>query len=390
MGTKCRACGESNLVPIIDLGAQPASNAFKKTSDQPEVLYPLRAVYCSYCFLMQLSYDAAPTELFGKEYAYFSQNSQDWLDHTQRYCAMAVKRFGLRKDDSIVLEIGGNDGHLLANLKDHVLRAINIEPSASVAAVSTGRGVETWVEYFKPQQIQADLIIANNVMAHVPYLDGFVMALSRSLKPTGRITIEFPHALTLLVGTQFDTIYHEHYSYLSLTALNPLFKKYGLYVYDVEKLSTHGGSLRLYVGKVQKVQASIEALWYEEEPLRRPEIYQAFANAAQHCRDGFQQWLSTEPQVLAYGAAAKGNTFLNYCGVTAKDIPQIADTTPAKQGLYLPGSCIPVVLESIVLAQKPKHLLVLPWNWQEEIVRRVRRVNPNQRFATAIPTLNFC
>lgn len=386
---RCRACGGIHLVPIIDLGMQPPSNAFKKTPIAPETCYPLRAVYCAECFLMQINVDVPPTELFGSDYVYFSQNSQEWLKHTKQYCDMAIKKFGLRRDDSIVLEIGGNDGHLLVNLKDHVLRAINIEPSASVATVSAKRGIETWIEYFKPQQIQADLIIANNVMAHVPDLDGFVRALSLSIKPTGRITIEFPHALTLLEGIQFDTIYHEHYSYLSYTALDPLFRKYGLHVYDVEKLPTHGGSLRLYVGKCQRIQPSIMELWREEEALRHPEFYQLFATCAEICRDRFLEWIATKPNVLGYGAAAKGNTFLNYCGITAKELPMVADTTPAKKGLYLPGSCIPVVPESIVLAQKPEHLLILPWNWRDEIIRRIRQTLPKQQFVTAIPKLEF-
>lgn len=390
MTRACRACGCARLVPVIDLGEQPASNAFKRTASESEVVHPLRAAYCRDCWLMQLDHDVPPTELFGAGYAYFSANSEDWLEHTRRYCEMAVRRFGLNTSGSIVIEVGGNDGHLLAAIKDRVLRAINIEPSASVAAASSARGVETWVEYFRPQQIQADLIVANNVMAHVPDLNAFVRALFLSLKPAGVVTAEFPHALTLLEGAQFDTMYHEHYSYLSLTALCPLFERHGMCVYDVERLPTHGGSLRLYVGRcARRAQPAVAEVLADEAPLRGPELYELFAARAARCRDRFRQWIATNPDVIGYGAAAKGSAFLNYCGITAKELPMVADTTPAKQGLFLPGSRIPVVPESTAFARGPEYLLVLPWNWREEIMRRVRQSLPEQRFVTAVPNLRF-
>lgn len=385
---KCRGCGNPALRTIIDLGSQPPSNAYKRIQHAPERTYPLIAAYCTRCFLTQLVTDVNPAEVFNEGYAYFSQNSRSWLEHTARYCDMAVERFGLNAQDSIVLEIGGNDGHLLVNLKDRVLRAINIEPSRSVAIESKDKGVETWVEYWKPQQIQADLIIANNVMAHVPDLNGFVRALFLTLKPQGTATIEFPHALTMLSEGQFDTIYHEHYSYLSLTALTPLFKKHGLRVYDVEKLPTHGGSLRLYVGRGnQRVQKSVIDLWEEEEPLRNEVIYEAFSLLAARCRRRFLNWFFSAGRVIAYGAAAKGNTFLNYCGLTVEDIPMVADVTPAKQGMYLPGSCIPVVNEYMAFVQKPDWVLVLPWNWKDEIVARISSRYGRQNLVTAIPDL---
>lgn len=387
----CRACGHARLVPIIDLGEQPASNAFKKTADALEVAYPLRAAYCGDCSLMQLDYDVAPTELFGAGYPYFSANSKDWLEHTRRYCEMAVRRFKLNRNSSIVIEIGGNDGHLLSIMKDRVLRAINIEPSFSVAAASSARGVETWLQYFGPQQIQADLIVANNVMAHVPDLNAFVEALFMSLKPGGVVTAEFPHALTLLMGVQFDTIYHEHYSYLSLSALCPLFERHGLRVYNVERLPTHGGSLRLYADRcARRVRPAVREVLEDEAPLRQPEVYELFAARAAWCRDRFCEWIATgRPDVVGYGAAAKGSAFLNYCRITAKELPMVADTTPAKQGLFLPGSRIPIVPESTVFARRPEYLLVLPWNWRDEIVRRVRQALPEQRFVTAVPRLQF-
>ena len=397
MGTNCRACGSARLRPVIDLGLQPASNALKKTADEAEKSYPLRAVYCAECFLMQTWKDVPPAEMFNADYVYFSGQSKQWVAHCTNFAATAIKRFGLSKD-SCVIEVGGNDGTSLIPFKPHVAAVWNIEPSGSVAKASEAAGVPTFNYFFgspNKQPVQADLLIANNVMAHTPDLNAFVEAIWATLKPNGIATIEFPWVLNLINELQFDTIYHEHYSYFSLRALEPLFERHRLRIYDVDFLPTHGGSLRVYAHRTdvacpRPTSAVFEAR-AKEIPLASPETYTHFAKRAEECRQAFRDWLLTQPypNVFGYGAAAKGNTFLNYCGVTAAEIPLVADTTPAKQGLYLPGSCIKVVPESIVFDHKPEFLLVLAWNWRDEIVRRVRQTIPKQRFVTAIPQMEF-
>ena len=411
MGTKCRACASPHLAPIIDLGMQPPSNAFKKSLAELELSYPLRAVYCTECFLMQIDTDVPAKELFTSSYVYFSGQSQQWKQHCTNFAAAAIKRFGLNKQPTInarwagdtwgstVVEIGGNDGTSLLPFKPHVSRVFNVEPCKSVAAASEAAGVLVLDFFFGGPRGQghwpeADLLIANNVMAHTPDLNAFVHAIWETLKPGGTATIEFPWALKLLENTEFDTIYHEHYSYFSLRALEPLFEKHHLRIYDVDYLTTHGGSLRVYVHRTDyacpRTTDAVLMARGMEASLMQPETYAAFAKRAQACRTAFLDWLSTHPNVLGYGAAAKGNTFLNYCGITDKEIPLVADTTPAKQGLYLPGSCIPVVPESTVFAQDPEYLLILAWNWRDEIMRRVRQTRPNQKFVTAIPQLEVC
>ncbi len=386
---ECRACGGKHLELVINLGLQPPSNAYLNAANSLETLYPLRAVRCTDCHLMQLSHDVDSKQIFNADYAYFSSNSKEWLAHTEAYAKMAISKFGLRRDRSVVYEIGGNDGHLLKHIKDHVIRAVNIEPSKSVADASHAAGVETWCEFWKPQQMRADLIIANNVMAHTPDLRGFVKALSLNLKPYGVITIEFPHVLTLLDNIEFDTIYHEHYSYFSLTALEPLFAKYGLRVYDVDKLPTHGGSLRLYVSKFRSDETpAVTALRSEEHSLKSHWIYDLFAHKAHRCKEDFLTFLSECPApIVAYTAPAKGNTFLNYCGVNRSQIKFVADTTLAKQGKFLPGTRIPIVAEQELLDLRPEYVLLLAWNWKHEIISKLRPLLPETKFVTAIPHL---
>lgn len=384
----CRGCGAYPLKSVLNLGPQPPSNAYKIEQFAKEIFYPLELVICPDCQLLQTGYDVPPETIFGSHYAYFSQNSHEWLEHTKDYCDMIYGRLALGSQSKVV-EIGGNDGHLLVNLKDRVERAVNIEPSGSVAEASIARGVETRVEFFDKIDFKADLIIANNVMAHTPYLRAFVDSLARSLAANGTITIEFPHALEMIKGVQFDTIYHEHYSYLSLTALSRLFSRYDLHIYDVERLPTHGGSLRAYVGYNQRIQDIVSIITAEE---RRSSVhYDIFARRAAESRQAFLYWLDVGDggrpgQLQAYGAAAKGNTFLNYCGVTQNEIPMVADTTLAKQGLYLPGSCIPIVSEQAVFDADPRWIMILPWNWSHEIVQRIRRTRPQQRFVVGVPT----
>jgi SAM-dependent methyltransferase len=386
------------LEHVIDLGKQPPSNALKREQHATEKFYPLRAMVCANCFLMQLDTDVERSEMFNEDYVYLSGMSADWLRHCKDYADMAMKRFRLDRR-SAVAEIGGNDGSLLRNFYRKVDTTINIEPSESAAKLSyeSGEVTCTQVKFFVVLEYPVDLIIANNVMAHVPDLRKFVADIRLSLKPRGTVTVEFPHALTLLQGGQFDTIYHEHYSYLSLTALEPIFRESGLTIYDVEKLPTHGGSLRVYASpEPYSISGRIYETYAEEEPLRKMLTYMVFERQAVECRNNFRYWFdvglkhNASGKLLAYGAAAKGNTFLNYCGLTYKEISMVADTTPTKQGLFLPGSCIPVVDEATVLAQKPEWLLVLPWNWKDEIAARVRAINPKQRMITAVPSFGEC
>lgn len=408
VGTKCRACGGTDLRLAIDLGMQPACNAFKKAPSDPDKMYALRAMYCAYCSLLQTDIDVPPAEMFNEDYVYFSGQSKHWVQHCTNFAAYAIKRFGLNNQEtteprwagdtwgSTVVEIGGNDGTSLLPFKAHVSRVFNVEPSKSVAAISRAAGVPVLDFFFGGARGQgdwpkADLLIANNVMAHTPNLDSFVAAIHETLKPGGTATIEFPWVLNLVRQAQFDTIYHEHYSYLSVSALAPLFEKHKLRIYDLDHLPTHGGSLRIYAHRTDyacpRVTAAVTKVLSDEKVLFEDTTYVAFRSAAEKCRADFLNWLAAHPNTLGYGAAGKGNTFLNYCGLTPAQIPLVADTTPAKQGLYLPGSCIQVVPEGIVFDQDPEYLAILAWNWRAEIVDRVRKIRPQQKFVTAIPEL---
>jgi SAM-dependent methyltransferase len=395
MATNCRSCGSEHLELVIDLGLQPASNALKEKAADKETWYPLRAMICKECFLVQTEIDVPPREMFNKDYVYFSGQSKQWVQHCEDYAKKTIRRFGLNKE-SCVVEVGGNDGTSLLPFKPHVAAVWNIEPSRSVATASEAVGVPVFNYFFgEPylQPVQADLLIANNVMAHTPNLNGFVRAIWSALKPGGTATIEFPHLEQLIKGCQFDTIYHEHYSYFSLRALVPLFEKHQLRIYDVDILPTHGGSLRIYVHRSDvacpRPTEAVADILRSEQHLSDMGTYRAFALHAEWCRGAFRKWISTKPDVVGYGAAAKGNTFLNYCGVTDKEIPRVGDTTPAKQGMYLPGSCIKVIPESILFDRKPEYLLILAWNWKDEIIRRLKVEHPGQKFVTAIPTLEF-
>ena len=391
----CRAC-HGMLELVIDLGPQPPSNALLKTYEEESRSYPLRAARCVECGLMQVDYDVSPRELFG-DYVYFSSGSKDWLKHCRDYVIHIKRKLSLGATSHVV-EIGSNDGCLLKNFIDlGITESVQgIDPSYTVAEVANAAGVPTSVDHFgthlNGHWQKADLIIANNVLAHVPYIDDFVAAMAALLKSDGTITIEFPWVLNLIQQCQFDTIYHEHYSYLSLMALEPLFKRFGLKVWDVEMLTTHGGSLRLYVGKEAWVDVgpNVEKVRAAEivGGLRDGFTYDLFRAKANKIRRDFLTY-TLDHSLVGYGAAAKGNTFLNFCGINKGTIPYVADVTPAKQDKFLPGSRIPVVSEAALIAQRPPYVLILPWNWKDEIVRKL---SPEMRkwrgrFVTAIPKL---
>ena len=381
----CRACGGRLSVTMADLGMQPPSNAFLPTlaAAEDEKRYPLRAKVCEQCKLVQLDYDVAPEELF-RNYVYFSSYSDEWLAHAKRYCEMARRRFAL-DSQSLVVEIASNDGYLLKNFVEMGIPVLGIDPSDTVAGAAQAIGVPTLVEFFGTtlagqlarQGRRADLIIGNNVLAHVPLLNDFVAGMALLLKPEGTVTIEFPHLLKLIEQVEFDTIYHEHYSYISLYAIEQVFSRHGLRIYDVEELPTHGGSLRLFASRADRAgledSALLEVLRAQEAAagLSHLETYRRFAGRVEVCRRSLLEFLARAKRegkrVAAYGAAAKGNTLLNFCGVTCEDISMVADRNPHKQLKWLPGTHIPVVPPEELMRAAPDYVLVLPWNLQDEI-----------------------
>jgi SAM-dependent methyltransferase len=400
----CRACGGRLTVTMADLGLQPASNAFLESPGEfaHERRYPLRAKVCELCKLVQLDYDVAREELFGN-YVYFSSYSEGWLAHASAYCDMARRRFALNSS-SLVVELASNDGYLLKNFVKMGIPVLGIDPSDTVAVAAEKIGVPTLVEFFgrkvagelAAQGRQADLIIANNVLAHVPDLNDFVAGIASLLRPSGSATIEFPHLLELIEHVEFDTIYHEHYSYFSLYAIEQVFKRHGLRIYDIERLATHGGSLRIFLTRAARSDVEDSALLREvrarESAAGLAELgtYLKFARRVEACRDSLLAFLAGARQegkrVAAYGAAAKGNTLLNFCGVSPADIPVVADRNPHKQGKFLPGTHIPVVPPEELMRLKPAYVLILPWNLRDEISRQLADIAAwGGRFVTPVP-----
>ena len=384
--TTCRAC-KGPLSRILDLGSHPPSNALLVAPDQ-EAKYPLRLMKCESCTLCQLDFDVPPAELFGESYPYFSGQSAHWVEHCRAYAEMIWTRLALKQGDT-VLEIGSNDGTMLKNFIGKC-RAIGVDMSNSVALEAERNGVPTTTAPFTRAICwpTADLLIANNVLAHTPDIEEFVATMQQTLTMDGVATIEFPWIVHLIEQCQFDTIYHEHYSYLSVTALDKLFRRYNLYIYDLEHLTTHGGSLRIYVCRTTFTSVT-EAVALAK--VREAELdYTHFATRAEKIRADFVRFVDYHRQevLCAYGAAAKGNTFLNYCGMSLFDIPAVADTTPAKIGKFLPGSHIPVISEEGMMCPfQPPYVIILAWNWKDEIVARLRVKGYKGKFVTAIPQL---
>jgi len=400
----CRSCGGRLSVTMADLGLQPASNAFidSPAAIQQEKRYPLRAKVCDICKLVQLDYDVAPEELFGN-YVYFSSYSDEWLAHAKAYCDMAQKRFGL-SHSSLVVELASNDGYLLKNFLTMGIPVLGIDPSGTVAAAAEKIGVPTLVRFFGEKVArelaregrQADLIIANNVLAHVPQLNDFVAGLAVLLRPNGSVTIEFPHLLELIQQVEFDTIYHEHYSYFSLYAIEQIFSRHRLRIYDLQRLPTHGGSLRIFASHAQRSDLTDSAALRETRAqesaagIAALATYTHFAKRVDECRDSLRDFLAGAKRdgkrVAAYGAAAKGNTLLNFCGVTPQDISFVADRSPHKQKKWLPGTHIPVVSPEELMRSQPDYVLILPWNLQHEIRRQLDGIKAwGGRFVTPVP-----
>ena len=405
----CRHCAARLKLELIDLGSSPPSNAYLSAEGllAPEKTYPLKVMVCEQCWLAQTLDFAQADELFSAEYAYFSSFSTTWLQHAERYVADMVERFHLDRDSRVV-EVASNDGYLLQYVKARGISCFGIEPTASTARAAREKGVETLESFFGAELganlaaagKQADLMAANNVLAHVPDINDFLSGFTNLLKPDGVATFEFPHLLRLLEQNQFDTIYHEHFSYLSLTALETVFAGRGLAVFDVEEIQTHGGSLRVFVQRASSgrrtVSDRVAALLAREADagLATATGYQGFQSRAETVKNDLLSFLIEAKRggkrVAAYGAAAKGNTLLNFAGIRRDLIPYVVDRNPAKQGKYLPGSRIPIVDEARLLADRPDYVVILPWNLKFEVMDQLRSAGlSGARFVTAVPALDI-
>lgn len=405
----CRHCSASLRLELIDLGSSPPSNAYltPEMLSAPEKTYPLRIMVCERCWLVQTLDFAQADEFFSSEYAYFSSFSTTWLEHADRYVADMVERFALGSSSHVV-EIASNDGYLLQYVKARGIPCTGIEPTASTARAARDKGIETIEAFFgagfgarlAAEGKQADLMAANNVLAHVPDINSFVAGFANLLKPDGVATFEFPHLLRLLAETQFDTIYHEHFSYLSLTAVQKIFGANGLAVFDVEEIPTHGGSLRVFAQRSasgrRPVSDRVAALLAIESKagLSMAKGYQGFQRRAEKIKDDFVSFLIEAKRqgkrVAGYGAAAKGNTLLNFSGCRRDLISFVVDRNPAKQGKFLPGSRIPVVSEDVLYREKPDFVVILPWNLKAEVMQQLRAAGLSAaQFVTAVPQIEI-
>ena len=404
---KCRHCGSPLTLPLIDLGSAPPSNAYltEESLQRPEKWFPLKVLTCTSCWLVQTEDYAGAEELFDADYAYFSSFSTSWLEHAEKYVAEMVQRFNLNADSHVV-EIASNDGYLLQYVKAQGIPCLGIEPTASTAKAAREKGIEVIEEFFGislakklvSQGKQADLTVANNVLAHVPDINDFVSGFTHLLKPQGVATFEFPHLMQLVKHAQFDTIYHEHFSYLSLTAVQRIFDLNGLQVFDVQEIPTHGGSLRIFTQRkdsgAQQTAVAVNRLLALEatEGLTTQSYYENFqprANSVKHDLLAFLIEAKREGKVvIAYGAAAKGNTLINYAGIRPDLLSKVVDRNPAKQRKFMPGSRIPIIDEVIIRKNRPDYVLILPWNLREEVMNQLAYVREwGGKFVTAVPSL---
>ncbi|KJH69960.1 class I SAM-dependent methyltransferase [Aliterella atlantica] len=406
MGNQCRFCRSSLEHTFVDLGVSPIANDYisKETLNQVERFYPLHTYVCQQCLLVQIEDFESPEHIFGDgDYAYFSSFSDSWLRHAQAYTDLMVQRFGFDASSQVV-ELASNDGYLLQYFHQKGIPVLGVEPAANTAKVAQEKGIPCVVKFFGVQTArelvadgkQADLLLGNNVLAHVPDLNDFVAGMKIVLKPKGVITMEFPHLYQLIGQNQFDTIYHEHYSYYSLLTVMQVFAAHGLVVFDVEELPTHGGSLRIYVkhedngdlaisdrlGKLKdkEIQAGLDKL----------ETYLSFSEKVQQVKRKLLKFLieakSQGKAIAAYGAPAKGNTLLNYCGVRTDFIDYTVDRSPYKQNLFLPGTHIPIMAPDYIKQTKPDYLLILPWNLKNEIMEQAAFIREwGGKFVVPIP-----
>jgi SAM-dependent methyltransferase len=401
----CRGCGAPVTQSLVDLGVQPLSNAYvaPERAEDAELFYPLHPRVCERCWFVQIGVFEKPERIFG-DYAYFSSYSTSWLDHSRAHVENAAARLGLGAE-SFVVEVASNDGYLLKWFVERGVPVLGVEPAANVAEQARRNGVPTRSAFFGAAEAdrivaergRANLMIANNVLAHVPDIHDFVEGFRRLLAPDGVATFEFPHLVPLLEQTQFDTIYHEHFSYLSLLAAEPVFASHGLAVVDVDRLETHGGSLRLWVAHARGPHApapSVAALrdLEREHGLADLNTYRAFASRVHTIKNELLQFLigaaNRSETVVAYGAAAKGNTLLNYCGIKSDLLRFAVDRNPHKQGTFLPGSRLRVEAVERLRDVRPDYVLILPWNLTREVVEQMEDVRSwGGRFVVAIPRL---
>ncbi|MEE3063122.1 MAG: class I SAM-dependent methyltransferase [Actinomycetota bacterium] len=405
---KCRHCGMALEHSFVDLGFAPPSNAYVYAEElsNPEVHYPLRVKVCHQCWLVQTEDYAQAEKLFSADYAYFSSTSSSWLEHAAGYARMITDRLQLGPE-SFVIEVASNDGYLLKNFVAEGIPCLGIEPTASTAVAAEALGIPVMREFFgedlgrrlADEGRSADLIAGNNVYAHVPDINDFTRGLTAALKPEGTVTLEFPHLVPLIEQTQFDTIYHEHFSYLSLTTVARIFAEAGLRVWDVEELPTHGNSLRVYGCHADAAIATtdrVDALLAREDAfgVTRLETYTEFQNRADRVKDDLLTFLIEQKRagrrVAAYGAAAKGNTLLNYAGVRPDLLPYVCDAAPSKQGKFLPGSHIPIRAPEALWENSPDYVVILPRNIAHEVRTQLKDLaEKGASFVIAVPELSF-
>jgi SAM-dependent methyltransferase len=400
----CRFCGAPLSHVFVDLGAQPLANSYLEPADlrKAERFYPLCVYVCGECLLVQLPEEERPEEIFS-DYAYFSSYSESWLRHAREYAEAMIARFGLGPTHQVV-EVASNDGYLLRWFVERGIPVFGIEPAANVAVAAEAAGIPTLVKFFGAETARqladrgtrADLLVGNNVLAHVPDLNDFVAGLAILLAEGGVLTMEFPHLLRLMAEDQFDTIYHEHYSYFSFTAVRRVFSAHGLTLFDVEELPTHGGSLRIYArhdrDDAKPVGDRVQDLLAREEAagLASIDAYRSFTERVERVKRGLLRFLIQAKEegktVAAYGAPAKGNTLLNYCGIRTDFLDYTVDRSPHKQGRYLPGTRIPIHAPDRLRETRPDYVLILPWNLKEEIVEQMADVRSwGGKFVVAIP-----
>jgi 2-polyprenyl-3-methyl-5-hydroxy-6-metoxy-1,4-benzoquinol methylase len=406
---KCRFCKTELEHVFIDLVNSPASNSFltKEQLNEPEVFYPLKVYTCHKCFLVQVDEYKKSDDIFNSDYVYFSSYSTTWLDHARRYTEKMIERFGY-SNQSQVVEVASNDGYLLQYFHEKDIPVLGIEPTANTAKVAIEKGIDTVVDFFgvrlakelAAKGLKADLLLGNNVLAHVPDIVDFVGGMRILLKEDGVITMEFPHLVQLIDNNQFDTIYHEHFSYLSFYSVKEIFVSQGLELFDVEELPTHGGSLRIYAkhreDNSKPISGNVMALLKKEElkGITNLSYYKNFGEKALEVKLDLVSFLIEQKRngktVGAYGAAAKGNTLLNYCGVKNDLIEFVVDANPNKQNKFLPASHIPVVNEAFLQSSKPDYVLILPWNLRNEITSQLGYVKEwNGKFVLPIPELTI-
>jgi 2-polyprenyl-3-methyl-5-hydroxy-6-metoxy-1,4-benzoquinol methylase len=406
---KCRFCKTELTSTFIDLVNSPASNSFLNAEElnEPETFYPLKVYTCSACFLVQVDEYKKSDAIFNSDYVYFSSYSTSWLKHAKAYTELMTKRFGYN-NKSLVIEVASNDGYLLQYFKEQQIPVLGIEPTANTAAVAISKGIESVVDFFGvrlanelvAKNIKADLLLGNNVLAHVPDIVDFVAGMKIILKEQGVVTMEFPHLMQLVDNNQFDTIYHEHFSYLSFTTVQQIFASQELELFDVEEIPTHGGSLRIYAKHKEDgskaISTNVEKLLAKEEGkgMNTLAYYDNFQQKALTIKYNLTEFLIQQKKagkkVAGYGAAAKGNTLLNYCGIKNDLIDFVVDANPHKQNKFLPASHIPVYNEQHLKDIEPDYVIILPWNLREEITEQLSYIKKwNGHFVVAVPALQI-